>query len=67
MLEEKYGIKVKKLERAMNIRSRLNGGIPFNAIGFGPFIALRKLKYAKPTAVHETNHVLQYRDLCSLK
>lgn len=67
ILEEKYGIKVKKLERAMNIRSKLNGGIPFNAIGFWPFIALRKLKYAKPTAIHEANHVLQYRDLCSLK
>lgn len=67
MLEEKYGIKVKKLERAMNIRSKLNGGITFNAIGFWPFIALRKMKYAKPTAIHEANHVLQYRDLCSLK
>ena len=67
MLEEKYGIKVKKLERAMNLRSKLNGWIPFNAIGFWPFIALRKLKYAKPTAIHEANHVLQYRDLCSLK
>lgn len=67
MLEEKYGIKVKKLERAMNIRSKLNGWIPFNAIGFWPFIALRKLQYAKPTAIHESDHVLQYRDLCSLK
>ena len=67
MLEEKYGIKVKKLERAMHLRSKLNGGIPFNAIGFWPFIALRKLPYAKPTAIHEANHVLQYRDLCSLK
>ena len=67
MLEEKYGIKVKKLERAMNLRSKLNGWIPFNAIGFWPFIALRKLNYAKPTAIHEANHVLQYRDLCSWK